>query len=365
MQLLSIAFTVLAVLLGLTSSAIGGGECKHPSVRREWRSLSNEERAEWIRAVKCLAKWPHDERLAPSVDPSISLIPPINRSSSYNDDISYMHMDLNTKIHWTGLFLPWHRWYVHVHEQAMKEKCGFTGTQPYWDWSKDSAAPDQSPLFLDGNPHTGFGSVHGDPNHDHTVVNGAFTDLMFAYPAPHRLRRVYNRTPWDIYNASSFTPNPEKFAGDSINPSEVHKLITEFDGNYTGFQAYFEGFQGAHSAIHLMMGGDMGGEDCPASAPNCVTGPKWTANEPMFWMHHGMVDKIWSEWQHHKASNFWLYAGGSVEEIDTPAHYDKYPTGGPPFLSLDSMLPADGLFPEVPIRTVMDTTGGYLCYVYE
>ena len=29
------------------------------------------------------------------------------------------------------------------------------------------------------------------------------------------------------------------------------------------------------------------------------------------------------------------------------------------------MMPADGLFPEVTIGDVMDTTGGYLCYVYE
>ena len=29
------------------------------------------------------------------------------------------------------------------------------------------------------------------------------------------------------------------------------------------------------------------------------------------------------------------------------------------------MMPADGLFPEVTIRDVVNTTGGVLCYVYE
>jgi hypothetical protein len=29
------------------------------------------------------------------------------------------------------------------------------------------------------------------------------------------------------------------------------------------------------------------------------------------------------------------------------------------------MMPADGLFPEVAIEDVLNTTGGYLCYVYE
>jgi hypothetical protein len=71
-------------------------------------------------------------------------------------DIVYMHMDLNhvvrvyileefspwaviwlsyKQIHFTGLFLPWHRWYVHFFESVMKSKCGFSGASPYWNWS--------------------------------------------------------------------------------------------------------------------------------------------------------------------------------------------------------------------------------------
>ena len=29
------------------------------------------------------------------------------------------------------------------------------------------------------------------------------------------------------------------------------------------------------------------------------------------------------------------------------------------------MIPADGMFPEVTIGDVLNTTGGFLCYVYE
>lgn len=32
---------------------------------------------------------------------------------------------------------------------------------------------------------------------------------------------------------------------------------------------------------------------------------------------------------------------------------------------LGSTMPADGIFPEVTIGDVMDTTSGILCYVYE
>jgi hypothetical protein len=79
--------------------------CTKPAVRREWRAFSTEEKAEWIRAInvridtligrlakaifgiQCLSKQPqaHDSALTPSVDPSLSLIPPVNTSSSYFD----------------------------------------------------------------------------------------------------------------------------------------------------------------------------------------------------------------------------------------------------------------------------------------
>jgi hypothetical protein len=35
--------------------------------------------------LQCLSDLPHDPALSPSVDPSISLIPPVNVSSSYYD----------------------------------------------------------------------------------------------------------------------------------------------------------------------------------------------------------------------------------------------------------------------------------------
>ena len=39
------------------------------------------------------------------------------------------------QIHNTGFFFPFHRFYVNAVETAMKERCGFTGAFPYWDWS--------------------------------------------------------------------------------------------------------------------------------------------------------------------------------------------------------------------------------------
>jgi tyrosinase len=51
-------------------------------------------------------------------------------------------------------------------------------------------------------------------------------------------------------------------------------------------------------------------------------------------MHHAMVDKVWYDWQLKHKANQYAYEGGSVEEIDSLADYEKYPNGGPPFLGV-------------------------------
>lgn len=59
--------------------------CESAAVRREWRSLSVDEKANWISAVNCLANLPHDDALRPTFDTAFSRIPIVNSSSSYYD----------------------------------------------------------------------------------------------------------------------------------------------------------------------------------------------------------------------------------------------------------------------------------------
>ncbi|THH18895.1 hypothetical protein EW146_g2182 [Bondarzewia mesenterica] len=319
------------------------------------------ERAEWISAVKCLSHLPHDTNLTPTVNKSISMVPPVNAS-----DTVYIHMDLNVIVHFTGLFLPWHRWFVAVHERALKEKCGYTGSSPYWNWALDSSDFYNSDFWKDSDPKSGLGGW-GDPANDFQVPDGGFRDLYLSYPSPHTLRRNFTLQPYlDVPPVlSGFFPDPAKFANTSFTPAEVFKLINGFAGDYRGFQAYFESFEGAHGAVHEIMGGDLAGT-CPKNAPsNCTPGPTWSPNEPLFWMHHAMVDKVWYDWQHKSTSNFWSFFGGSVQAMDNVTYYNEYPNGAPPFLDLNSKMPADGMFPQATIHDVFDTTSGILCYIYE
>jgi len=78
-----------------------------------------------------------------------------------------------------------------------------------------------------------------------------------------------------------------------------------------------------------------------------------------------MIDKIWYDWQSRDPVNVESFYGGSVQHIESVDAFNQYPNGGPPYLGLNSTTPADGMFPEVTFGDVMNTTGGFLCYVYE
>lgn len=72
-------------------------------------------------------------------------------------------------IHFNGIFFPWHRYLLHLYEQALQNECGYVGAHPFWDWSLDNlenggAQFNASPIF---DPVYGFGG---------NGVNGSVTD---------------------------------------------------------------------------------------------------------------------------------------------------------------------------------------------
>jgi hypothetical protein len=142
---------------------------------------------------------------------------------------------------------------------------------------------------------------------------------------------------------------------------------------------------------------------CPGGTgpPECYAGTKWTPNDPMFFLHHGvrvisaigltafplsyrtvaqMVDKIWYDWQQKSTKNKYAFGGGSVTATRNYTTFRQFPTGLPPYLSVspsfdvkrimvsdplrsppsqfDSKLEGDGLW-NVTIWDVMDTMGRY------
>lgn len=77
------------------------------------------------------------------------------------DDFVGTHIQQTLTIHYTGTFLAWHRWFLYQHEQALRNECGYTGYQPYWDWSKSAASGMENSPVWDGSDT----SMSGDGAH--------------------------------------------------------------------------------------------------------------------------------------------------------------------------------------------------------
>ncbi|KAF8704623.1 Di-copper centre-containing protein, partial [Rhizoctonia solani] len=163
---------------------LGVGKCKKIEVRKEWRALSKSERKAWINAVNCLNQTPRSGKLSPPVNTSqhspFDFIVPASSGGTYYDELVYTsHMNLNPIIHMTGLFLPFHRLYLHEWTNALRTKCGYKGVAPYWGWESDAADFEHSSIW-DPNPLHGLGGF-GDANDDYVVKDGGL-NISVIYP---------------------------------------------------------------------------------------------------------------------------------------------------------------------------------------
>lgn len=130
-----------------SATATATSTCKSPAIRKEWRALKTSEKSAYIAAVKCLTKLP--------------AISGITGTINRYDDFHAVHNNQTPNIHWVGHFILWHRYLTAAYEAALRDECGWTGGQPYWDWSLDvdtknssSTAIFETDIF---SPTVGFG----------------------------------------------------------------------------------------------------------------------------------------------------------------------------------------------------------------
>lgn len=186
-----------------------------------------------------------------------------------------------TGIHERDHFLPWHRWYVLQYENLLR-RIDCTVTVPYWDWSVVSQTPWRgraSDLWHNGN--SGFGG-NGQQTPEQCVTNGPFrrgTWNVVPSAGGGCLRRQLN-----------LTGNPP----DSVAVAEVLRTRAV---DFVSFEVSLR--INLHDTVHCMIGGHMCSFD--------------SATSPEFMLHHGFIDKIWTDWQRqssaHRNAHFPTVAG--------------------------------------------------------
>jgi len=190
-------------------------------------------------------------------------------------------------------FLPWHRQYLRSFEKALSDALGEQVAIPYWDWADDIGAANRlfTPDFL--------GSLRWGSARD-------LSDGVLRATVP-----TAERPAWWPDGVSGFRVDDllEEGRGEALERGSMeadwppqlpwlNALVSvnqRIDGRHPlwVFWAIIE--QGiaqlsqTHNAGHRFVGGHMGGMFSP--------------NDPVFWMHHANVDRLWAQWQQLRLDN--------------------------------------------------------------
>ena len=184
------------------------------------------------------------------------------------------------------------RWFTYLFDTSLRHTCGYSGPTPYWDWSRDHADLFSSPVFEDSSEHGlgGTGDCDSSPEADCIVTTGAFAsstgNFELAWPIPHALRR-------NLTLITGWYPN-EQPQNSTLGPEFVRYSIEQTTGDFFAFQREMTLL---HNHVHNFVGGDLAG-DCPKVLPeeDCRgLAISFTPNDPLFWLHHAQLDRLWSE----------------------------------------------------------------------
>ncbi|KAI6355905.1 hypothetical protein MCOR25_008061 [Pyricularia grisea] len=298
--------------------------CTNPEKKVEWRQMDAGDQKAYLDAVLSLKTKPSK----------------IGLNSTLYDDFGNVHYHLNKWIHGGPSFLPWHRYFSYVYLKTLRDECGYTGPGPYWDWTLDNTALLKSPVM---SSDLGFGG-DGSTNRTETSANGGVLKCVDSGPFAQLRPEWLQINPTTmlggghcLYRGMPEVSEPDAFAAMSkvISPEYIDEMQTT--GNWSEYRYLLEG--GPHGTIHASLGGEMN----PTTSPN----------EPLFFLHHPQIDRLWWLWQQQNTSRLTEYYGEQI-------HFGEEGTRE---VSLDDVLPMWGLAENITIREIMDTTGR-LCYTY-
>jgi tyrosinase len=147
-------------------------------------------------------------------------------------------------------FFTWHRAYLMAFENALRV-VGCQVTLPYWDWSS--------------GPTTGVPAACRQP----TYVN-----------------RVGATVANPLYSGPRAGGGSQTNRRADIDTTAYDDLATSAQAAMSAatFASFQSQISGVHGSVHVRTGGDMG------SVPTA-------AYDPIFYLHHGNVDRLWADWQ--------------------------------------------------------------------
>ena len=287
-------------------------------IRREWRTLPPSAQQHYISAVLCLRTHP-------------STINPSSNMTLY-DDFPWIHARIGYFTHGAAPFLPWHRYFLHIYETTLREKCDYQGALVYWDWTLDWESLESSPVFDAETGFGGDGEVGGAITVSRTgrcVIDGPFAGVVAEFydvqHRPHCLSRGFR----------DLEGNLGHMYGDDIRPESIEEVLSL--PTYEDFVAKME--SRVHDAIPYGISGDF----------ETFTAPY----DPLFFLHHVQLDRLWWLWQLRQEDGGLEAYGGHRERHSIQ------------MASLEDKIMVGALAEDVKVRAMMDIHSEMLWYDYE
>jgi polyphenol oxidase len=173
------------------------------------------------------------------------------------------------EIHGTWNFMPWHRAYLYFFERILAKLIGDdTFALPYWDW--DTVRTD--PSGRQSLPHAALPLPYIHPNgptnplRDELRLAAPSERIPAAFVGPTMMNPIMQNTNTDLF----FGTQPE-----SQNP--VASMV-EF---------------GPHGVVHLWVGDPLMRDPIGTTDMGVLA---TAAQDPIFFAHHGNIDRIWDLW---------------------------------------------------------------------
>ena len=223
-------------------------------------------------------------------------------------------------------FLPWHREYLRRYESALRSVDPRVSL-PYWNWGLGSPS-DTSTLFQDGRMGPlGTGGASG-------------AEITTGYLA--ESPNTFNPMGWTIHQTlrpfGSALRRNSSLVG--LPPaSSINSALMQ--SNYNEFRPSLES---PHGTVHVRVGWDMGRMTSP--------------NDPIFFLHHCQIDRIWAKWQetHPGTANYNpAGSGGAGHRPNDPMWpWDGNASGVG--LAQDGTTPLDDLIPNYAQTDIVRTT---------
>lgn len=176
------------------------------------------------------------------------------KQSGEFDDISNYHFSNSDNWHSNINFLPIHRYLCILFERALR-RIDPSITLPYWDWSSDASDTMSSSIW----------DTFGRSSPGQCLRDGAFSQWRVTTPWPHCLVRAVNPGRREL----SFAP---------------HGILNQLIEGRPDFPDFAQTLEfGPHAQAHFSVGGDFA--------------VMYSTNDPLFYLHHAYVDKIFYDWQ--------------------------------------------------------------------